>query len=130
LLPQKRTPSRIRAWGSQVVASKWFSKLDLQVRQLADGEWVIASPNKPLSKEEAEQVVAVYMAEQQDITALAPQPMSGYKVADGRGIAEVDTHELDQLKRDDKLAAEIKKSSRNIRRRPLLQHRRPLPDGQ
>jgi hypothetical protein len=42
--------------------SNHFPKFKLQVCQLPNGEWVIACPSKPLTEEEAEQVVIAYAA--------------------------------------------------------------------
>lgn len=42
-----------------------FPKLMLQACQLPAGEWIIASPNKPLTQVEAEKVVIAYQTIQE-----------------------------------------------------------------
>jgi hypothetical protein len=51
-----------------------FPKLMLQATQLPTGEWIIASPNKPLTEEEAKKVVNAYQAIQELIArTLGPE---------------------------------------------------------
>ncbi len=40
--------------------SERFPKIALQARQLPTGEWIIASPTKPLTEDEAEKVISAY----------------------------------------------------------------------
>jgi len=42
-----------------------FPKLMLQACQLATGEWIIASPHRPLTQVEAEKVVLAYQTIQE-----------------------------------------------------------------
>jgi hypothetical protein len=42
-----------------------FPKLTLQPTQLPTGEWIIASPSKPLTEDEAEKVVIAYQTIQE-----------------------------------------------------------------
>jgi hypothetical protein len=44
---------------------KLFPKLILHACQLPTGEWIIASPNKPLTQLEAEKVVSAYQTLQE-----------------------------------------------------------------
>ena len=42
-----------------------FPKLTLQATKLPTGEWIIASPTKPLTQDEAETVVVAYQTIQE-----------------------------------------------------------------
>ena len=42
-----------------------FPKLTLQAAQLPTGEWIVASPTKPLTEDEAEKVVMAYQTIQE-----------------------------------------------------------------
>jgi len=42
-----------------------FPKLTLQATQLPTGEWIVASPTKPLTEDEAEKVVMAYQTIQE-----------------------------------------------------------------
>ncbi len=42
-----------------------FPKLTLQATQLPTGEWIIASPSRPLNRDQAEKVVLAYQTLQE-----------------------------------------------------------------
>ncbi len=45
--------------------SERFPKIALQASQLPDGEWIIASPTKQLTEDEAKKVISAYKAIQE-----------------------------------------------------------------
>jgi hypothetical protein len=45
--------------------AKQFPKLTLHACELPTGEWIIASPNRPLTQPEAEKVVSAYQTLQE-----------------------------------------------------------------